>query len=211
MEQGKAPRYERKTAEGRREQIIYAAAECLRTEGRAGLSVRTISARAGVSLGLINYHFHSLEDLTAHAYRHLAGSLLELLKSHAEAAGDTPQARLEGFLQAFFSPGNLDEGLLRAWIVFWAMTYESTEVQTAHDETNQAFQRYLQQLLTDIAAERGKPAINGRLIAIGFSALLDGLWVDWCLNPHSFDPDEGVTICRVWVNSMLGDDRGQAA
>jgi hypothetical protein len=52
-----------------------------------------------------------------------------------------------------------------------------------------------------IAAERIKLK-DGKLAAIGFTALLDGLWLAWCLNPAAFRPAEGVSICRMWVEGL---------
>ena len=40
------------------------------------------------------------------------------------------------------------------------------------------------------------------LRAIGLSATLDGLWIEWCLNPETFSPANGLHICRCWVKGL---------
>src|SRR2546430_7622906 len=49
------PRFERQLPQQRRQALIDATIECLKRYGHEGLSIRTISAQAGVSVGLINH------------------------------------------------------------------------------------------------------------------------------------------------------------
>jgi TetR/AcrR family transcriptional regulator, transcriptional repressor of bet genes len=44
--------------------------------------------------------------------------------------------------------------------------------------------------------------VNLRLAAIGLTALLDGLWLEWCLEPGKFRPREAVALCEGWVESL---------
>jgi len=41
-----------------------------------------------------------------------------------------------------------------------------------------------------------------RLSAVGLSALLDGIWLELCLNPTDFTPDEGVRLCEAWIDGL---------
>jgi hypothetical protein len=52
---------------------------------------------------------------------------------------------------------------------------------------------------------RGTPAAPAdlRLAAIGFTALLDGLWLEWCLEPGRFRPAEAVELCEGWVAQLV--------
>ena len=69
------PKFHRKTPEVRREALVDATLRCLKQYGHDGVSVRRISAAAGVSIGLINHHFPSKSGLIAEAYETLALSL----------------------------------------------------------------------------------------------------------------------------------------
>ena len=78
------PRFERQLPQERRQALIDATIECLKRYGHEGLSIRTISAQAGVSVGLINHHFPNKDELVAAAYRHFNG---ELVGRHAGGGG----------------------------------------------------------------------------------------------------------------------------
>jgi hypothetical protein len=52
--------------------------------------------------------------------------------------------------------------------------------------------------------------VDLRLAAIGLTALLDGLWLEWCLEPASFRPAEAVALCEAWVDNLVRRADGSA-
>src|ERR1700741_4064441 len=92
------PRFARKPPEVRRQALIDATIECLKRYGHEGLSIRTISAQAGVSVGLINHHFPNKDELIAAAYRHFNQELVRGVQAAVGRAADSPRARLRAFL-----------------------------------------------------------------------------------------------------------------
>jgi len=44
--------------------------------------------------------------------------------------------------------------------------------------------------------------VDLRLAAIGLTALIDGLWLEWCLEPGRFRPREAVALCEGWVEGL---------
>src|SRR5438309_10842310 len=84
------PKFHRETPAVRREALVEATLRCLKQHGHEGVSVRRISAAAGVSIGLINHHFPSKTGLVAEAYETLAMSLQELIACQAAAGSGSP-------------------------------------------------------------------------------------------------------------------------
>jgi TetR/AcrR family transcriptional repressor of bet genes len=31
---------------------------------------------------------------------------------------------------------------------------------------------------------------------------MDGLWLAWCLNPDAFRPEDGMEMCRRWLEGL---------
>jgi TetR/AcrR family transcriptional repressor of bet genes len=204
------PRFQRQLPERRRAALIAATIECLKRYGHEGLSIRTISAQAGVSVGLINHHFPNKDELIAAAYRHFNRELVDGVKAAVAGAPAEPAARLRAFLEAFFSPPNLEADVLTVWVVFWGMYRHSRPIQRVQRETYADYVRLVRGLLSDLFGKgadggrgRGKGGgANLRLAAIGFTALLDGLWLEWCLEPGKFRPREAVALCEGWVDAL---------
>jgi TetR/AcrR family transcriptional repressor of bet genes len=204
------PRFERQLPQVRRQALISATIECLKRYGHDGLSIRTISAQAGVSVGLINHHFPNKDELIAAAYRHFNGELVGGMLAAVARAPDSPAARMRAFLEASFSPPNLDADVLAVWVVFWGLYRHSRLIQRVHRETYEDYVQLLRgmlaQLLQDVPGARARrsarPPVDLRLAAIGLTALLDGLWLEWCLEPGTFKPAEAVALCEGWILSL---------
>ena len=197
-----SPKYRREQPEVRRESLVEATLKCLREHGHDGVSVRRIAAAAGVSVGLINHHYTTIDELIAHAYERLATDLLrELQKSIAEAE-QTPRARIGAFFVTSFSPSILDPDLLGTWVVFWSLVRHSPVMQAVQHRTFGEYRDVLVELLTDLVTAEKLPPGNIKLAAIGLSALLDGCWLEGCLDP-SFDPKNGIALCEAWLDALL--------
>lgn len=197
-----APRFRRKLADERRQALIDAAIESLKRHGHEGLSVRAICAQAGVSIGLINHHFPQKEQLIAESYRELNRRLHAALMVAVERAQPDARARLRACFLATFSRPNLDPEVLSAWVVFWGLQRHSPEVHAVHNEAYSQYTRFLRELLRDLEAEQGAFRFSLRLAAIGLTAILDGLWLEYCLDPGTFKPTEAVILCESWVDGL---------
>ena len=82
------------------------------------------------------------------------------------------------------------------------MVKSEPSVAAVHAESFAAYRRRIEGLLAALAAFRGVP-VDTRLGALGLSALMDGLWLELCLDPSSFTPDEAVTLALNWVAGFM--------
>ncbi|TLY95073.1 MAG: hypothetical protein E6K44_02645 [Gammaproteobacteria bacterium] len=118
---------------------------------------------------------------------------------------------MRAFLEASFCPPNLDQDALAVWVVFWGLYRHSRLIQRVQRDTYRGYVRLLRGMLAERLAQaraphprrprrRARPDL--RLAAIGLTALLDGLWLEWCLEPGAFRPAEAVALCEAWVEDL---------
>ena len=200
---GPLRKFRRQSPDERRHALMEATLRCLAEHGAEKTSICTICREADVSVGLINHYYSGKEALIADVYERVANDLLATLRDEMDRAGGDARTRLSGFFQASFSSVNLDAGLLRVWLSCWSMTHQSHSVAAVHDRTYRMYLQTLEGLLAELASERPNRALDVRLTAIGLSGVLDGLWVEWCLNPRTFSPAEAVRICEACLDGML--------
>jgi TetR/AcrR family transcriptional repressor of bet genes len=196
------PKFRRATPALRREALVEATLRCLKKNGHDGVSVRRISAEAGVSIGLINHHFPSKSGLIAETYETLALSLQDSLRALAENRTTSPRKRLSDFFRESFAPEFLDPQLFNVWVVFWSMVAHSPEIRAVHDRTYGKYRSILETLLGELVKSGAAPKLKLRPAAIALSALLDGLWVELSLCSETFMPREAIAICEDWVNAL---------
>lgn len=201
-------KFERHLPAARRQALVEATLDCLARAGHDGLSIRRISEQAGVSVGLINHHFPSKTALVAEAYRTLDGRLASVFAGALAAAPATSSARqrLDRYIEASFSAPNLDPDILHIWVVFWSLSRHTREIREVRETTYAASLAVLEGLFGEALREAGRRTTGAHLAAIGLTALLDGLWLEWCLNPRTFTPAEGVKLAMAWVEASLKRD-----
>lgn len=194
--------YRRESAEDRRRQLGEAALRCIQKNGHAGVSVRQIAAEAGVTQGLITHHFGEINELIAYAFEIMTTDLQSAISAEIEAASDDPKSRMDACIEASFSPLIFDQSTLGVWIVFWGLVLHSPRMSAAQQRDNGAYVARMEKLIVDLAEAEGFKVRDPRLAAVQFAAMFDGLWLNWCLNPNSFRPEDGITLSRNWIDGL---------
>lgn len=206
----KRARFVRGEADYRRQSLIDAAAQCLAERGAAGTSVRAICKRAGVSAGLLTHYFAGIDDLILATYRDVGARVRDAVESAVAAAGSDPRARLEAYVTASFRPPVLDPELLATWLAFWGLVKTDAGVAAVHSELYAEFRQGVEALLADCWGDAA-PADEVRLSAVAITALVDGLWLELCLDEGSFTSHEASRIALRWLGALLADRPARAS
>ncbi len=196
------PKFRRTNGVERREALVSATLRCLQAFGHEGVSVRRISAEAGVSMGLINHYFKGSASLVAAAYESLSMAFLEASERACAEPGATPKEKLRRFFDIYFAPDVVDPGLFRIWLVFWSLMAQSPEMRAVHGVTSRRYRASLEKLLRELRGQAGVPPFRVPAAAIGLTALMDGLWVSISLNPSAFSAADAIERCEDWVAAL---------
>jgi AcrR family transcriptional regulator len=102
----------------RRKQILRATAEIVAEDGFEGATMRKIAARAGVSLGVLNYYYSGKRELVIETIRDARARMVDTL---SPVAGGKPGVKL---IEAFFKrevsePESLPMPM-SVWLAYWA-------------------------------------------------------------------------------------------
>ena len=99
-------------AEEARNRILVAAADCIVRDGLASVRMAGIARAAGVSSGLLHYHFTTKEQLLVEVLSHSSAVSHELTERALEQAGPRPEQRLSLMLDRCLPS---DEQLAHDW------------------------------------------------------------------------------------------------
>lgn len=194
-------RFVREAPDVRRQALIEATACCLAEKGVGGTSVRAICARAGVSSGLLTHYFDGVDALILATYADVGTRVSAALDAAVEAAGDHPRDRLRACLQANFTAPVLDPDLLATWIAFWSLVKSDPAIAAIHADVYGGARAQLEALL-EAAAPAMTPA-QTRIAAISLIALVDGLWLELCLDRSTFTPEEAQAMVGAAMDKVL--------
>ncbi|GAB3709127.1 TetR/AcrR family transcriptional regulator [Mariniluteicoccus flavus] len=182
----------------RREQILAAAVELFGEVGYRGTSLRDIAQRVGITHPGLLYHFHSKQELLSAVLERrdeTNDDVFQLL----EQPGPVEHVRkvLELAAHNATIPGMIE--------LFATLSAESTDPNhPAHDYFTARYERIvgINQKIFDDLAEGGhlKDGVDHSLLGPSFTALMDGLQVQWLYAPDKIDMR---THLRNYFNTYL--------
>ncbi len=192
----------------KREVFIHATIECIVEHGYAETTVRKIAKYAGVTPGLLIHYFDGKEDLIAQTYQYLSTYLMESYGEKTRRLDNDPVEFLRAFFAARIESETLNPKLLRVWLTFWSMTLIQPDMKHIHTEIYENSLSSMEEMLINAYRANGTQVDEKKLrrTAIGILALLDGLWLEWSLDPSCFSADEALLIVTEFVQGTTGLD-----
>ena len=109
----------------RRAQIVEGLKQVMATQGYAGANMRAIAEAAGLTTGLLHYHFASKQAILIGLIEHLAHDLATRLEPA------TGRAALEGVVDALLGLSTADPAALACWSQIHAEAQRDPAVGTA--------------------------------------------------------------------------------
>ena len=194
--------------------LIDAAVRCLSRGGIGAFTVNTICSEAGVSRGLINHHFDGLDDLLVEVYKsslyaNVNAQILEARTRREENADWPPEDALLALVQSNFSPAYFSSSNLLVWLALWGEIAVNPKLQAAHKELYRAYRAELAQDIDAVARSRGR-SVDAFALARNFIALVDGLWLEWCLDESVVTPEGARAAALELLEAQVGPLRDAA-
>ena len=165
--------------EQRRRQIAEALLRIAATRGLQAASMREVAAEAGVSLRLVQYYFHTKDELLIGSLPYLAERLAARVRTRLQALGQPPTARqvVEGTLSAVLPADEESRQIRRTYDAFYALVLAEPGLAEKYEARDpDALERLLAGQVCR-AQESGEVAADhdAGQVAAGLLALTNGL------------------------------------
>jgi AcrR family transcriptional regulator len=163
----------------RRRQIGEALLRIANTRGLQHASMREVAVEAQVSLRLVQYYFHTKDELLLAALGYLGEQLSERVREQIRSLGSppTPRSVIYGTLAAILPTDEEGRRLTKTYAAYYALVLTEPELAARHGATYpDALERFLAGHL-HTAQQDGHidPAADTGTIAAGLLALTNGL------------------------------------
>jgi AcrR family transcriptional regulator len=167
----------RKATRGvRRAQLIEATIAVLARKGFAALTVADVAKEAGLSPGIVIFHFTTKNDLLVAVLGLLASEYHQHWKNAVKDAGPSAAERMKAILLADLDENVFTAQRLAAWIAFWG----EAQGRPVYDELCAAldaeWRQALEALCRDLVAEGGYD-LDPHIVTCALEAMGDGLWL----------------------------------
>jgi AcrR family transcriptional regulator len=161
----------------RRTQLIEATIGVLARQGYSRTTMTAVAREAGLSHGLVNFHFTSKEKLLEETLQYLSEEYRQNWTQSLEAAPSRPAAQLDAMIRADFDPAVCTPARLSAWCAFWGEAQSRPMYQAECASNDEAYKRTIEGLCTRLVAEGGydvDPVLAARAIRVAS----EGVWLD---------------------------------
>lgn len=193
----KTVKYKRKNSNNRRQDLIDAGIRCLGEGGISNFTIDKICKQAKVSRGLINHHFESKNDLLLCIYGQMTAYLVEA------DSGITAQQHIVALIKKSFDQNSFEKSNLRAWLAIWGEVATHTELRKLHESRYQVYKMNLVNSIDELAKAKSIN-IDADTVARQLIALIDGLWLEYCLHSNSFSLDVARRDCYQFLKNQAG-------
>ncbi|MCU9849151.1 TetR family transcriptional regulator C-terminal domain-containing protein [Defluviimonas sp. WL0024] len=190
------PQPRKLSREARREQLIEATIETIGRQGYAKTTLTDVSRHAGLSHGLVNFHFETKEKLLAETLSYLAEEYRRNWTTALEAAGSDPARRLDAIFRADFNPTICTPSRLAAWCAFWGEAQSRPLYQEQCGSNDREYNRVLEEICRELLAETGRPGDPVRIARV-LRVTTEGVWMDLMTMSAPYDKEEA--LCTVFT------------
>lgn len=190
--QGDVPNAPRKLSRAaRRVQLIEATIEVLAERGYARTTLSDVANRAGLSHGLVNFHFQSKDLLLAETLSHLAEEYRQTWVAALAGAGAGAAERLDALLRATFAPTIFTPSRLAAWVAFWGEAQSRPLYQARCGMNDDDYAAQMELNCAALVAETGGGRDPAR-IARALRLVAEGVWMDLVIMARPYSRQEGL-------------------
>lgn len=200
-----SPKYSRLSSEERRAVLINAGLACLARDGILGFTIDRICLEAKVSRGLITHHFKSIDGLLAAVYEAIYGKMLAVLET-PKTNDAKPEQRIIAIIDTMFSREFFNRESLNIWLALWGEMANNPILLKVHRKQYARYRTDVERALSDVARERGL-TIDTKLVATMFISLVDGLGLEWCIEPKLLSAKLAKDACYKMLEPILGSLR----
>lgn len=163
--------------EARRQQLIAATMRVLARKGYAQTTLSDVAAEAGVSHGLVNFHFESKEKLLTETLLFMADEYRANWMQALETAGPHPADRLAALLSADFNATICTSERLACWCAYWGEVQSRPLYQQEYSANDSDYITRLEELCAALVSE-GRYGVDAVRSARVLRFTSEGLWND---------------------------------
>jgi TetR/AcrR family transcriptional repressor of bet genes len=153
--------------------IVEAVIDTVAEHGISGTTLALVAKAAGVSQGVLVFHFRSKDGLLAETLRRQNADYRRLWQA-AQGAAD-PLDRVLALLRVDFSPEICSRRTLALWFAFWGEAAARPVYRGLSGEAERERAAAMAAACRDLVAVHGGP--EPKLLARSIDSLTDGLWL----------------------------------
>jgi TetR/AcrR family transcriptional repressor of bet genes len=188
--------------ETRRQQLIEATIDSLARRGYSETTMADVADGAGLSRGIVNFHFESKDKLLVATLQYMADEYSSHWRAALQKAGDDPARQLGVLVAADFDRSICNKRKLAAWCAFWGEAKSRPTYQALCGARDEAYQRVFIDLCARLKTSGGYD-YDPPVAALALSAMLEGLWLRLMMGTEDVTRETAHAAARDYLASAF--------
>ena len=188
-----------------RKVILQSAIDSIAASGLGSMTLDRVAERAGISRGLVVFHFKSksklLEEVLNYLGKHYEKGWNEVGETETDSAIEKVLALIDyDILFAYENPK-----FVSAWHAFWGEAKGNMLYHNISFPRDISREDQLEELIARALKEQGGDSAEAGTITMGITAMMFGVWVESHLNPDANDCDRYMQAVRFYLQKCFPD------
>ncbi len=188
--------------EVRQQQLIEATIDSLAKRGYSETTMADVADGAGLSRGIVNFHFESKDKLLVATLQYMADEYAAHWRAALTKAGEDPAHQLRALVAADFDRSICNKRKLAAWCAFWGEAKSRPTYQALCGARDAAYQKIFIDLCATLK-ESGGYAYEPQVIALVLSAMLEGLWLRLMMGTEDVTRESALQAANAFLSAAF--------
>ena len=167
--------------ETRQQQLIEATIDSLAKRGYSDTTLANVADGAGLSRGIVNFHFESKEKLLVSTLQFMSDEYANHWNAALEKAGPGAADKIWALVNADFDRRICTKRKLAAWCAFWGEAKSRPTYQALCGASDLNYQKTFVELCAELKADGGYD-YDAEPMALGICSMMEGLWFRLMMN-----------------------------
>ena len=189
--------------EVRRKQLIDATVTCVSKYGISGTTLTAVTQEAGLSLGIVNFHFKSKDALLKETLMSLAEEHRALWKKATQNDDLSAAQMLGAIVDAQFHPRICSRKKLAVWFAFFGETAHRKSYRLSSSHIDIERQETSADLCREVIAEGGYVGIDADSVSLTLESLFDGFWLNMLMYPSKFRREDAPRLVLDYLGTVF--------
>lgn len=177
------------SSDERKRQLIEATITSISRNGITGTTLTTVTGIAGLSLGLVNFHFKTKDALLVATLAQLATELRDRWLETARRTDLEPHQKLAAIVEAHFDGAVSNRRKLAVWFAFFGETKQRKSYRECTAALDMERLEASIGLSRDLIEKGGYHQVDPDGVGKALEALFDGFWLNILMYPVRFTND----------------------
>ena len=181
--------------------LINSAIKSISKRGINETTMSNVSQGAGLSQGIVNFHFKSKELLLIETLKYISNEYLDSFQQSIKRAGNDPRKKIIAIIKNDFSRNICNRDKISVWFTFFSeVKFKPVYLQICK-ERDDYYIRIVKEIFEELIKNEKNIKLSSKQLTTSLLALSMGLWLDQLADPETFKRKDAVDICINFVKS----------